>query len=102
MASSVRQLSREVSTLTAERDQLTSQRNVLGAELKQLQRSDRERANLEAKIQAAPSEHLVEQADNAAAKGDITALIKRKLGSERDYVSQAGSIRQQEPKRTPR
>jgi outer membrane murein-binding lipoprotein Lpp len=102
IAWSVRELSREVSTLAAERDQLISQRNVLGAELEQLQRSERERANQEAKIQAAPSDQLVEQAESAAAKGDITALIKRKLGPERDYVSQTGSIRQQEPKRTPR
>src|SRR5215207_9178204 len=80
MAWSVRDLSKEeVSTLTAERHQLLHQRNVMGAELKQLQRSERECADLETKIPAAGSEQLVEAAESAAAKGDITALIKRKL-----------------------
>jgi outer membrane murein-binding lipoprotein Lpp len=102
MAWSARELSHQVSTLTAERDQLISQRNVMGAELEQLQRSERERANLETKIPAAGSEQLVESAESAAAKGDITALIKRKLGPERDDVSQTGSIRQQELKRSRR
>jgi hypothetical protein len=102
MAWSVRDLSKEVSTLTAERHQLLHQRNVMGAELEQLQRSERERANLETKIPAAGSEQLVESAESAAAKGDITALIKRKLGPERDDVSQTGSIRQQELKRSRR
>lgn len=74
----------------------------MGAELEQLQRSERERANLETKIPVAGSEQLVEPAESAAAKGDITALIKRKLGPERDDISQTGSIRQQELKRSRR
>ena len=102
MAWSVRDLSKEVSTLTAERHQLLHQRNVMGAELEQLQRSERERANLETKIPAAGSQQLVEPAESAAARDDITALIKRKLGPERDDVSQTGSIRQQELKRSRR
>ena len=53
MAWSVRDLSKEVSALTAERNQLLHQRNVMGAELEQLQRSERERANPETRIPAA-------------------------------------------------
>ena len=102
LAWSLRELSKEVTTLTAERDQLISQRNVLGAEIEQLQRSERERANLEARIPVAPRQQLIEGAEGAAAGGDITALIKRKLVPERNEVSQTGSIRQQEPKRPPR
>ena len=100
IAWSVRDLSKEVSALTAERNQLLHQR--MGAEREQLQRSERERANPETKIPAAGSQQLVEPPESAAARDDITTLIKRKLGPERDDVSQTGSIRQQELKRSRR
>jgi hypothetical protein len=100
MAWSARELSQEVSTLAAERDQLISQRNAMGAELEQLHRTERARADLGTKIPAAGSQQLVEAGESAAANGDIAALIKRKLSPERDDVSQTGSIPQKEPKRS--
>src|SRR5829696_1281613 len=98
VAWSGRQLSDQVSTLAAERNELIAERNDARTKLEQLQRSVGNLVQVEAKLSAARAEEnrvveLIEsKAQIATAKDEIAGLIKRiKQAENPERVPRTGS-----------
>ena len=98
VAWSGRQLSDQVSTLAAERNELIAERNDARTKLEQLQRSVGNLEQVEAKLSAARAEQnrvveLIEsKAQIATAKDEIAGLIKRiKQAENPERVPRTGS-----------
>ena len=99
MAWSGRDLSNQLNTQAAELSELIAQRNDARTKLDQLQRSVRELGQVETKLTAARAEHksvleLTEsRAQVAAAKDEISGLVKRIQAENRESGAKPGSAR---------
>jgi uncharacterized protein (DUF3084 family) len=97
---SARQLSRQVSILTTERDEAIADRNAVRAKHEQLQRSAGELKQLEAKLQIGNAE-LNRTVRAWAAAEQKLAILNKRVDEAKEGVSQTGSIRQTAPPKRP-
>jgi exonuclease VII small subunit len=97
---SARQLSRQVSILTTERDEAIADRNAVRAKHEQLQRSAGELKQVEAKLNMGNVELNRTVRAWAAAEQKLATLNKR-VEEAKEGVSQTGSIRQTAPPKRP-
>ena len=97
---SARQLSRQVSILTTERDEAIADRNAVRAKHEQLQRSAGELKQVEAKLNMGNAELSRTVRAWAAAEQKLPILNKR-VEEAKEGVSQTGSIRQTAPPKRP-
>ena len=97
---SARELSRQVSILTTERDEAIADRNAVRAKHEQLQRSAGELKQLEAKLNMGNAELNRTVRAGAAAEQKLATLNKR-VEEAKEGVSQTGSIRQTAPPKRP-
>ena len=93
-------LSRQVSTLTAERDGITADRNDVRAKHEQLQQATGELKQVEAKLNVANAELTRTLRAWAAAEQKI-AIVNKRLEETKDGVSQTASIGKTAPPRRP-
>ena len=97
---SARQLSRQVSILTTERDEAIADRNAVRANHEQLQHSAGELKQLEAKLNMGNAELNRTVRAWAAAEQKLATLNKR-VEEAKEGVSQTGSIRLTAPPKRP-
>jgi biopolymer transport protein ExbB/TolQ len=97
---SARQLSRQVSILTTERDEAIADRNAVRAEHEQLQRSARELRQVEAKLNMGNAE-LDRTVRAWAAAEQKLAILNKRVEEAKEGVSQTGSIRLTAPPKRP-
>ena len=97
---SARQLSRQVSILTTERDEAIADRNAVRAKHEQLQRSAGELKQVEAKLNMGNVELNRTVRAWAAAEQKLATLNKR-VEEAKEGVSQTGSIRLTAPPKRP-
>ena len=97
---SARQLSRQVSILTTERDEAIADRNAVRAKHEQLQRSAGELKQVEAKLNMGNVE-LNRTVRAWAAAEQKLAILNKQVAEAKEGASQTGSIRQTAPPKRP-
>jgi len=97
---SARQLARQVSTLTTQRDVVIADRNEVRAKFEQLEGATGDLQQVEAKLNVGNAELTRTLRAWAAAEQKIATLNKR-LEEAKDGVSQTGSIRKPAPPKVP-
>ena len=97
---SARELSRQVSILTTERDEAIADRNAVRASHEQLQRSAGELKQVEAKLNMGNVE-LNRTVRAWAAAEQKLAILNRQVAEAKEGASQTGSIRQTAPPKRP-
>ena len=97
---SARELSRQVSIFTTERDEAIADRNAVRAKHEQLQHSAGELKQLEAKLNMGNAE-LNRTVRAWAAAEQKLAILNKRVEEPKEGVSQTGSIRQPAPPRRP-